>query len=48
MAETIEENPKFIEQFLKDTPSKGKFVTETLYSWTCADCGATQKSPLRR
>lgn len=24
------------------------FVTETLYSWMCADCGATKESPVSR
>lgn len=27
---------------------KGSFVTETLYSWICADCGATKESPTSR
>jgi ribosomal protein S27AE len=35
------------------TPNKcpacgGTAVTETLYSWLCADCGATKESPVRR
>ena len=37
----------------EDTPKscpacKGSFVTETLYSWICADCGATKESPTSR
>lgn len=36
-----------------DTPDQcpacqGNFVTETLYSWICADCGATKESPKKR
>ena len=37
----------------EDTPKKcpafkGSFVTETLSSWICSDCGATKESPERR
>jgi predicted RNA-binding Zn-ribbon protein involved in translation (DUF1610 family) len=37
----------------KDTPKKcpacnSSFVTETLYSWVCADCGATKEKPVQR
>jgi len=37
----------------KDTPKacpacKGGFVTETLSSWVCSDCGATKESPESR
>lgn len=37
----------------ESTPShcpacNSSFVTETLYSWMCADCGATEESPFSR
>lgn len=27
---------------------KGNFITETLYSWVCADCGATKEKLNKR
>jgi ribosomal protein L37AE/L43A len=37
----------------KNTPEKcpackSSFVTDSLYSWICADCGATKESPVGR
>lgn len=37
----------------EDTPKqcpacKGSFITETLYGWVCADCGASKESPVKR
>ena len=38
---------------ISDTPKtcpacNGSFVTETLYGWVCADCGATKERPESR
>lgn len=33
----------------KECPAcQGKFIMDTLNGWLCADCGATDESPVRR